>query len=110
MPSRPLRPSAASRGYGHAWQKARKGHLAREPLCRPCKKAGLTAAGHTVDHIIPHRGDRTLFWDKTNWQTLCATCSSGDKQRQEKSGVTAYRGVSVDGTPLDPAHHWNDAA
>lgn len=24
-----------------------------------------------VDHIIPHRGDQKLFWDRGNWQPLC---------------------------------------
>jgi len=24
-----------------------------------------------VDHIVPHRGDRALFWDTSNWQPLC---------------------------------------
>ena len=24
-----------------------------------------------VDHIIPHRGDQKLFWDRGNWQALC---------------------------------------
>ena len=24
-----------------------------------------------VDHIMPHKGDNTLFWDRDNWQSLC---------------------------------------
>jgi len=24
-----------------------------------------------VDHIIPHKGDMDLFWNKANWQSLC---------------------------------------
>ena len=24
-----------------------------------------------LDHIIPHRGDQKLFWDRSNWQPLC---------------------------------------
>jgi 5-methylcytosine-specific restriction protein A len=24
-----------------------------------------------VDHIVPHRGDKKLFWDSSNWQALC---------------------------------------
>lgn len=101
---------AAAPTYDYRWQKARKRHLAKEPLCRTCKRAGRTTAANTVDHITPHRGDPTLFWDENNWQSLCSTCHSGDKQRQEKSGGAKYRGASVDGTPLDPAHRWNDVA
>lgn len=27
-----------------------------------------------VDHIVPHRGDPQLFWDRANLQGLCHTC------------------------------------
>ena len=27
-----------------------------------------------LDHIIPHRGDQRLFWDQTNWESLCKGC------------------------------------
>lgn len=23
------------------------------------------------DHIVPHRGDQKLFWDRSNWKPLC---------------------------------------
>ena len=29
---------------------------------------------HVIDHIIPHRGDPILFWDRSNWQPLCKDC------------------------------------
>lgn len=29
-----------------------------------------------MDHIIPHRGDQKLFWDKTNWQAMSGPCHS----------------------------------
>ena len=32
--------SAGSRGYGRAWQKARKEYLAANPLCVECMKEG----------------------------------------------------------------------
>lgn len=105
--SRDTRPSAAARGYGSRWEKARKRHLRREPLCRPCRKAGRTTAANTVDHIIPHRGNEALMWDESNWQSMCPTCHSSGKQRQEKSGAVQYRGCQTDGTPLDPNHGWN---
>ncbi|WP_256371941.1 hypothetical protein [Roseivivax sp. THAF197b] len=38
-----------------------------------------------VDHVIPHRGDMQLFWDRTNWQALCAHHHNAHKQRQERS-------------------------
>ncbi|MDR5009433.1 HNH endonuclease [Agrobacterium fabacearum] len=37
-----------------------------------------------VDHVIPHRGDKRLFWFRGNWQSLCTPCHSSTKQRQEQ--------------------------
>jgi 5-methylcytosine-specific restriction protein A len=31
-------------------------------------------AAVVVDHIIPHKGDKALFWDSGNWQALCKRC------------------------------------
>ena len=63
--------SAASRGYGRAWQKASKRYLEAHPLCVACLKEGKYTRATVVDHIKPHRGDKALFWDERNWQALC---------------------------------------
>lgn len=68
------RGSAAARGYGRRWQKAREGYLRKHPLCIRCKRAGFITAATVVDHIRPHRGDSQLFWDSSNWQPLCKRC------------------------------------
>lgn len=65
------RGSASSRGYNRKWQKARATYLAREPLCVKCKCEGVMRAATVVDHIIPHKNDQDLFWDTSNWQSLC---------------------------------------
>jgi len=51
--------------YDWRWQQARARFLKAYPVC---VNTGLLA--DTVDHIIPHRGDATLFWDTDNWQPL----------------------------------------
>lgn len=94
-----------SKPYGYRWQQAREGWLRKHPLCVRCEKAGLIEPATVVDHIIPHRGDMTLFWARTNWQSLCGNCHNSYKQRLEKSGREA--GCEVSGRPLDPRHHWN---
>lgn len=38
-----------------------------------------------VDHIIPHKGDQSLFWDQMNWESLCARCH-GLKTATEDGG------------------------
>lgn len=68
------RTNANARGYGRRWQKARAGYLAEHPLCLCCLKDGVTEAATVVDHVIPHRGDEGLFWDRANWQPLCKRC------------------------------------
>lgn len=65
------RGSAAKRGYDARWRKARKRYLARYPICVECKKIGMLGVATVVDHILPHKGDPILFWDQTNWQSLC---------------------------------------
>ncbi len=60
-----------------------------------------------VDHIIPHYGDRQLFWDNiNNWQSLCVTCHNKYKQSEERGGVGVNRGCDENGVPLDPNHLW----
>ena len=104
------RTSSAARGYDSRWRKYRLSYLRRHPLCVKCKAAGLITPATVVDHIQPHKGDSSLFWEPSNHQALCSSCHSGDKQREERTGRQQYRGVSVDGSPLDPSHHWNGAA
>lgn len=80
--------SSTQRGYGYRWQRAREGYLRQHPLCVMCESEGRVTAATVVDHVIPHRGDKALFWDRTNWQSLCAAHHSGEKQRMESgSGI-----------------------
>lgn len=78
------RPSARQRGYNHEWRKARREYLAQHPHCRECTKHGITRLASVVDHVVPHKGDRNLFWHRANWQPLCTPCHNSIKQRQER--------------------------
>ena len=71
------RGSAAARGYGRRWQKARVSFLIRNPVC--CCGCGHPAT--EVDHIVPHRGDEALFWDTGNWQPMTKACHSAKTAR-----------------------------
>lgn len=75
--------NSAQRGYGYKWQQARAGYLSKHPLCVYCEREGRATPATVVDHIQAHEGDMVLFWDSTNWQSLCATHHSRDKQREE---------------------------
>ncbi|RGP37700.1 HNH endonuclease [Pseudotabrizicola alkalilacus] len=76
------RPTARQRGYNAEWEKARKAFLTCHPHCTLCR-----APATVVDHIIPHKGDDALFWNRQNWQPLCKPCHDRHKQRQERSHV-----------------------
>ncbi|QFS82340.1 hypothetical protein FIV09_05830 [Roseivivax sp. THAF197b] len=76
------RPNARARGYTRAWEEARTTFLSIYPYCA---HSGCTEKASVVDHVIPHRGDMQLFWDRTNWQALCAHHHNAHKQRQERS-------------------------
>lgn len=75
------------------------------PFCVYCDQQGRIIPATVVDHIIPHRGDKSLFFDTKNLQSLCKTCHDAVKQRFEKSGVLC--GGDSSGIPFDPNHHWN---
>lgn len=60
----------------HRWRALRASFLAIEPLCVQCARVGRVTAAEEVDHITPHRGDLTLFWNVDNLQSLCASCHS----------------------------------
>jgi 5-methylcytosine-specific restriction protein A len=90
--------TTAERGYGARWQRARVWFLHYHPLCVMCQAEDRIELATVVDHKIPHRGDPILFWDRSNWQSLCAPHHSGDKQRMENGKLPAAR-VGLDGWP-----------
>lgn len=94
-----------ARLYGRRWREARKSYLASHPLCVYCADLGRVTAATVIDHIVPHRGNETLFWRIENWQALCQPCHDGAKAELENTGT--LRGCDTSGTPVDPNHPWN---
>lgn len=78
------RPTARERGYTSKWDIERRAFLGL-PENRKCNRCANPAT--IVDHVKPHRGDRKLFWDRRNWQPLCAHCHNRMKQSEEKRGA-----------------------
>lgn len=83
------RPKTTDRGYNSRWRKARNIYLKEHPLCAYCMKEGKYTKATVVDHIIPHRGDKKLFWDESNWQSLCKSCH--DKKTMTEDRYLKYR-------------------
>ena len=55
--------------------------------CVRCKRI-FESADLVGDHIRAHRGDRDLFFDRSNVQCMCATCHNRDKQREERRDLS----------------------
>lgn len=82
---------------------ARERFLLKNPLCAECERSGRLTAATVVDHIVPHKRDQALFWDRDNWQPLCKLCHDSIKQREERGRAF---GCDADGVPSDVNHHW----
>jgi 5-methylcytosine-specific restriction endonuclease McrA len=76
------RPNATQRGYNSKWARESKTFLAL-PGNQSCA-CGCGRIANVVDHIVPHRGDMRLFWDRTNWQPLNSHCHNSAKQASER--------------------------
>lgn len=99
MPSRPPRANPQGQapkprqqvsprklGYTTAWDKARAEFLKTHPRCEcPVHKGKPDApAAQMVDHKVPHKGDRTLFWSRSNWQAMTNSCHSTKTGRYDR--------------------------
>lgn len=80
------RGTAKERGYTRRWDARAAAFRRRYPLCgqRPDGQVPVMSACYleqritpatVVDHVVPHKGNHTLFWDEHgNWQSLCTEC------------------------------------
>ena len=99
QPAPAPRASASKRGYSAAWEKARKGFLAKHPRCECPEHAGKPDAPRAtvVDHHKPHKGDKALFWDSSNWRALAASCHSRKTASEDGGFGNRRRSAGRDG-------------
>ncbi|WP_417745078.1 HNH endonuclease signature motif containing protein [Rosistilla oblonga] len=93
-----VRKSAAKRGYDRNWRRERRAFLAENPYCAEHLRRGKIRLAQCVDHIIPHRGNKRLFWNRRNWQSLCNSCHSKktlNERWESPDDVTSYEGAAV---------------
>lgn len=69
--------------YDRRWQRERDRYLREHPLCVTCTNVGRVVPATEIDHKVPHCGDLVLFWDKSNWQSMCHTCHSSKTARED---------------------------
>ena len=82
------RGSAHARGFGARWQAASKGWLKAHPWCQCSEHQGNSVQhggvmANVVDHITPHRGDISLFWERSNWQSMAKSCHDKKPARED---------------------------
>lgn len=99
------RPNARARGYDNKWDRERKGFLVAHPWCGRCAAVGRKTASAVVNHVIPHKMDLRLFWNRRNWEALCGPCHNGATQSEEKRqggrwGFSIPHGVKPSGIPV----------
>jgi len=82
------RGTAQQRGYTYKWSLKSQQHLRQYPLCGmkdecayegwrgECYEQGRVTPATCTDHIIPHKGDKLLFWDPLNRCSMCDSCHS----------------------------------
>lgn len=61
--------------------------------CARCRRVVGDTRLLVADHVVPHRGDEALFWDRGNLQCLCQRCHSGAKQAEEQGSRRGEGGV-----------------
>ncbi|WP_340080684.1 HNH endonuclease [Streptococcus agalactiae] len=83
--------STKAKGYNSRWNKARLRYLKLHPLCVYCQRKGRLTKATVVDHITPHRGDQDLFWNQTNWQSLCKSCHDRKTKTADRYVEYTYR-------------------
>jgi 5-methylcytosine-specific restriction protein A len=79
------------------WLRLRLLQLSMHPLCKYCHEQGRATLAVDVDHIVPlAKGGEP--YDLGNLQSLCKTCHSSVKQKEERLGERV--GCDTQGIPL----------
>ena len=81
-----------SKMYNWEWRRVRSAYLKENPLCKYCFDKGLIVPATVVDHIKPHKGDKDLFWDRDNYQSLCKPCHDAKTAKEDGGFGNRQRG------------------
>ncbi len=78
------RGTPTQRGYTSRWVRQSEAFRREHPICEcpECTASGIITPSEVVDHIIPHKGDQRLFWDRDNWQALAKSCHDRKTARE----------------------------
>lgn len=71
--------------HTYRWREMRVAQLTAHPFCRACAEVGIRRRAEDVDHIVPHKGDKKIFFDAGNLQSLCHSCHSRKTMAERSS-------------------------
>lgn len=75
------------------WERLRQATFLRDRYqCQRCKRLEGNTSKLICDHVTPHRGDQSKFFNPDNLTTLCKPCHDSAKQREEQASLQT-RGV-----------------
>ena len=80
----------------------RQFQLSQFPFCAYCDAASIVKAATIADHIKPHKGNLSRFYDASNLQSLCKKCHDSIKARIENRSYDF--GCDVNGLPVNRKH------
>lgn len=88
--------------YDRKWQRRRRLHLSASPWCAECLRHDVYTAATDVHHLVPHRGDSTVFMTSP-LESLCHECHSRITQAEGRGGPKVFdrRVSSVGGHPRE---------
>ena len=84
------------------WKQLRAWVLDKQTLCEYCLKSGFIKEADVVDHIVPHKGNHSLFFKRANLKSSCYTCHNSRKHAFEQSGYAS--GADENGDPHFNSH------
>jgi 5-methylcytosine-specific restriction enzyme A len=73
------------------WQARRAAQLTSKPVCERCEVRGVIVAATVAHHVMPHRGDWTLFITG-ELQSVCKPCHDSEAQAEEAALMLTGRG------------------
>ncbi len=85
--------------YDYKWRKYRLQFLKNNPLCIMCLNEGVYTPATVVHHKKPHKGDKTLFWLRSNHEAICAPHHDSTEQASERGNVRPL--IGPDGWPVE---------
>src|SRR4051812_25901379 len=93
------RGGARERGYDAKWDEEAAVERKRAPWCLGCLAVGRSTPTEVIDHTVPHKGNKVLFWDPMNRQPACRPHHDIVKQKLER--LYARGDVTIEGLKLD---------